>query len=56
MLVNCSVYRNGNNLAQIDVDLISEYFAQPDCFVRVALGEPTGDELATLQQEFGQPV
>ena len=52
MLINCSVYRNGSKLAQIDVGSISEYLAQPDCFVWVALSEPSPDELATMQREF----
>ncbi|HRO60353.1 MAG TPA: magnesium and cobalt transport protein CorA [Burkholderiaceae bacterium] len=53
MLINCSVYRNGSKLAQIDVESISEYLAQPDCFVWVALSEPSDDELAMMQREFG---
>ena len=53
MLINCSVYRKGSKLAQIDLESISDYLAQPGCFVWVALGEPSDEELATLQRAFG---
>ena len=37
MLINCSAYRNGHKLAEIDVESISVYLQEPDCFVWVAL-------------------
>ena len=53
MLVNCVVYRSGRKVADIPREDISEYVAQPDCFVWVALKEPTAEELAVMQEEFG---
>jgi magnesium transporter len=53
MLINCVVYRHGQRLADIPVQDISEYVAQPDCFVWVALRDATDDELETMREEFG---
>jgi magnesium transporter len=53
MVINGVAYQNGKKLADISVDQISEYVAQPDCFVWVALFEPGEDELARMAQEFG---
>jgi magnesium transporter len=52
MLINCAAYRQGHKLADIPVEQISEYIAQPDCFVWVALKEPSAAELETMQKEF----
>jgi magnesium transporter len=52
MLVNCVAYEHGRKLADISVDAISEYIARPDCFVWVALADPTEQELAQMQAEF----
>ena len=52
MLINCVVYREGCKLADIDVELISDYIRQPDCFVWVALRDADGNELAKMQEEF----
>jgi hypothetical protein len=41
MLVNCVAYQNGRKLADIPVEDISEYVSRPDCFVWVALHDPT---------------
>ena len=41
MLVNCVAYQNGRKLADIPIEDISEYVSRPDCFVWVALFEPT---------------
>ena len=53
MLVNCVAYRAGTKLADIPVSDISDYLAQPDCFVWVALRDADDDELALMQDEFG---
>jgi magnesium transporter len=53
MLVNCVAYQNGRKLADIPVEDISEYVGRPDCFVWVAITEPTGDEIEQMAEEFG---
>ncbi|HZW74100.1 MAG TPA: magnesium/cobalt transporter CorA [Caldimonas sp.] len=53
MLINCVAYDHGSKLADIDVRDISDYLQKPDCFVWVALRDPTNDELAVMQGEFG---
>jgi len=53
MLVNCVAYENGTKLADIDVEDISEYVVRPECFVWVALNEPTADEIDKMAEEFG---
>ena len=53
MLINCVAYQNGRKLADIPIEDISEYVSRPDCFVWVALFEPSPDELAEMAEEFG---
>ena len=53
MLINCVAYQAGRKLADIDKHEISNYVARPDCFVWVALRDPTDSELAEMQEEFG---
>jgi len=53
MLINCVAYQAGRKLADIDKHEISNYVARPDCFVWVALRDPTDAELAEMQEEFG---
>ena len=53
MLVNCVVYQDGKRLQEIDVEAISDHVAVPDRFVWVALHEPSPDDLAKMQEEFG---
>ncbi len=53
MLVNCVAYQNGRKLGDIHVEDISEYVSRPDCFVWVALFEPSDAELDQMQEEFG---
>ncbi len=53
MLINCVAYQAGNKLADIRVDEISDYVNRPECFVWVALFEPSNEELRTMQAEFG---
>jgi magnesium transporter len=52
MLVNCAAYQHGRKLADIRVDEIASYIDRPDCFVWVAMFEPTEAELATIQRAF----
>ncbi len=52
MLINCVVYKNGRKLADIPVEDISEYVHQDDCFVWVALFEPTSEDLDLMAEEF----
>src|SRR5262245_29740755 len=53
MLVNCAAYQDGRKLADIPVADISEYVIKPDCFVWVALVDPTQEELDEMAAEFG---
>jgi magnesium transporter len=53
MLINCVAYENGSKLADIPIAEISDYLQRPGCFVWVALKDATGEEMATMQQEFG---
>jgi magnesium transporter len=53
VLINCVVYRNGARLREITVQEIPEWRSQPDCFVWVALHDPTHAEMAHLQEIFG---
>ncbi|MBL0143296.1 MAG: magnesium/cobalt transporter CorA [Betaproteobacteria bacterium] len=52
MLVNCVAYEEGRKLADIHVDDISEYVSRPECFVWVALKDPSPEELHEMQEEF----
>ena len=52
MLVNCVAYQNGSKLADIPVEDISEYVTRPECFVWVALFEPTHAEIDEMAEEF----
>ena len=53
MLISCVAYQNGRKLADIPIEDISEYVSRPDCFVWVALFEPSMDELDEMAEEFG---
>jgi magnesium transporter len=52
MLINCVAYQQGTRLIDLAVDDISDYLDKPDCFVWVALREPTAQELDTMRREF----
>ncbi len=52
MLINCVAYQDGKKLADITREQISDYVERPDCFVWVALYEPTPAELQEMQHEF----
>ncbi len=53
MLVNCVAYQEGRKLAEIQPREIHEYVRRQECFIWVALYEPTPEELETMQREFG---
>lgn len=52
MLVNCVAYKNGHKLADIQVENISDFIQQENCFVWVAYFEPSESELQDIQKEF----
>lgn len=52
MLLNCIAYQNGQKIADINIEQISDYINRPDCFVWVALKDATAEELARMQREF----
>jgi magnesium transporter len=52
MLINCVAYQDGKKLADIQPSEIRSYVGQPECFVWVALFEPTPAELDAVQVEF----
>jgi len=52
MLINCAVYKNGRKVADIPVKDISKYVSSSDCFVWVALFEPSPEDLDALATEF----
>jgi len=53
MLINCVAYREGRKVADLPVEAISDYLAEPGTFVWVALRNATDAELAAVQEEFG---
>jgi len=53
MLINCVAYEGGRKLGDIPIEDISEYVSRPDCFVWVALFEPSHDEMQLMAEEFG---
>jgi len=53
MLINCVAYQNGRKVADIPSEDISEYVSRPDCFVWVAMFEPSREELDEMAEEFG---
>lgn len=53
MLINCIAYQDGRKLADIPIQDISKYVERPDCFVWVALKDPSDAELSEMQEEFG---
>jgi magnesium transporter len=52
MLINCVAYQEGRKLADIAIGDIGDWVRRPDCFVWVALRDPTDAELAQMQEEF----
>ena len=52
MLINCIAYKDGQRVAEISMEEISEYLKQPGMFVWVALKDPTPQELEEMEEEF----
>jgi magnesium transporter len=52
MLINCVAYQDGRKVADIPKEAISEYVKRPECFVWVALRDPTPEELEEMAKEF----
>jgi magnesium transporter len=52
MLINCIAYKDGKKIADIPIGEIHTYIEQPDCFVWVALKDPTAVELAEMKAQF----
>lgn len=52
MLVTCVAYQHGRRLADIPMSEVRDYTSKPDCFVWLALKDPTHAEMETLQAEF----
>lgn len=52
MIINCVAYQNGRKLADIAVNEIHAYVSRPECFVWVALKDPSPAELQSMQKEF----
>ncbi|HVY04829.1 MAG TPA: magnesium/cobalt transporter CorA [Burkholderiales bacterium] len=55
MLINCVAYEGGKKLADISPSEIHSYVCKPECFVWVAMFEPTREELDAMQREFDLP-
>ena len=52
MLVNCVAYQDGKKLGDIPKEAIGQYVHRPECFVWVALKDPTPEELEEMEKEF----
>lgn len=53
MLINSTAYENGRKVADhIPIEDISEYVKRPECFVWVAIKEPSPEELDSMKEEF----
>ncbi len=52
MLINCAAYQEGRKLADIQPHEIRGYLARPECFVWMALKDPSEAELAAMESEF----
>jgi magnesium transporter len=53
MLISCVAYQNGRKLGDITPEEISDYVSRPDCFVWVAIHDPSTEELDLMAEEFG---
>ena len=53
MLVSCVAYQDGRKIADLGEGDIHQYVGRKDCFVWVALHDPSDAELATMQKQFG---
>ena len=52
MLINCVAYQDGARLVDLPIEQISDYLDKPDCFVWVALRDPSAQELDVMRLEF----
>jgi magnesium transporter len=52
MLVNCVAYQKGQKHSDIPIEKISDFLLKPDCFVWVAIKDPSDQELFIMQKEF----
>ncbi len=52
MLINCVAYENGKRLGDIPPAQVSDYVKRPECFVWVALKDPTPEEMRQMESEF----
>ncbi len=52
MIVNCVAYQEGRKLADIRIEEISDYVKRPECFVWVALKDPSDADLEQMRAEF----
>ncbi len=52
VLINCVAYQDGRKLADIQASEIRSYVSRPECFVWVAVHDPTTGELDAMQDEF----
>ena len=55
MLINCVAYEGGKKLADIPPSEIRNFVCKPECFVWVAMFEPSKDELEAMQAQFNLP-
>lgn len=52
MIINCSLYKNGVKLRDLEIEDISEAIKEPDAFVWVALNNASENEILTMKEEF----
>ena len=52
MLINCAAYQAGKKLADIQPQEIRGYLTRPECFVWMALKDPSETELMEMEAEF----
>jgi magnesium transporter len=52
MLISCAAYQDGTKVGDITAAQIAEYLHRAQCFVWVALQDPTAAELAEMQKAF----
>jgi magnesium transporter len=52
MLVSCVVYQDGLKVADVAIQEVHKYLTRENCFVWVALHDPTDADLYEMQREF----
>lgn len=52
MLINCVAYEGGRKLMNVEVQDIDACLRRPECFVWVALRDPTVEEMQLMQTQF----